>query len=59
MDPFDLERLAWQVQWAEYGRAGEIALTALAAFEIACQDLIGQAPGQPVWRLLGGAFRDR
>jgi galactonate dehydratase len=58
-DPFDVERLAWRVQWAEYGRAGEITQTALAAFDVACYDLIGQALGQPVWRLLGGLFRDR
>ncbi|MGH8835405.1 MAG: mandelate racemase/muconate lactonizing enzyme family protein [Actinomycetes bacterium] len=58
-DPFDVERLAWRVQWAEYGRAGEVTQTALAAFDVACYDLIGQAIGQPVWRLLGGLFRDR
>jgi galactonate dehydratase len=59
MDPFDTERLAWQFQWAEYGRAGEITQTALAAIDLACHDLMGQATGQPVWRLLGGRFRDR
>ena len=59
MDPFDVERLAWQVQWAEYGRAGEVTQTALATFDVACHDLIGQATGVPVWKLLGGRFRDR
>jgi len=59
MDPFDLERLAWRVQWEDYGRAGEITQTALAALDVACWDLVGQALGQPVWRLLGGRFRDR
>ena len=59
MDPFDLERLAWQTQWAEYGRAGEVTQTALATLDVACYDLIGQATGEPVWRLLGGRFRDR
>jgi galactonate dehydratase len=58
-DPFDVERLAWRAHWAEYGRAGEITQTALAALDVACYDLIGQATGQPVWRLLGGLFRDR
>ncbi|GAA1918330.1 mandelate racemase/muconate lactonizing enzyme family protein [Microbacterium aoyamense] len=57
-DPFDVERIAWGVQWTEYGRAGEVAQSALAAIDIACWDLIGQATGQPVWRLLGGRFRD-
>ena len=30
-DPFDVERLAWNVQRAEYGRPGEVAQSALAA----------------------------
>lgn len=57
-EPFDVERIAWGVLWKEYGRAGEVAQSALAAIDIACWDLIGQACGQPVWRLLGGRFRD-
>ncbi len=58
-DPFDVERLAWNVQRAEYGRAGEVAQSALAAFDVACWDLIGQSLGVPIWKLLGGRFRDR
>src|SRR6266540_2106200 len=58
-DPHDVERLAWNIQRAEYGRPGEIAQSALAVFEIACWDLMGQALGVPVWKLLGGCFRNR
>src|SRR2546428_6526062 len=58
-DPFDVERLAWNVQRAEYGRPGEITQSALAAFDVACWDLMGQSLGVPVWKLLGGRFRDR
>lgn len=58
-DPFDVERLAWRFHWEDYGRAGEVTQTALACFDQACYDLMGQALGEPVWRLLGGAFRDR
>src|SRR3954451_11786697 len=58
-DPFDVERLAWSVQRAEYGRLGEVTQSALAAFDVACWDLMGQALGVPVWKLLGGKFRDR
>jgi len=58
-DPFDVERLAWNVQRAEYGRPGEVTQSALAAFDIACWDLMGQSLGVPVWKLLGGQFRDR
>jgi galactonate dehydratase len=58
-NPFDVERLAWSVQRAEYGRAGEVAASALSVFDMACWDLIGQELDVPVWRLLGGRFRDR
>jgi galactonate dehydratase len=58
-DPFDVERLAWNVQRAEYGRPGEVTESALAAFDIACWDLMGQALGVPVWKLLGGCFHRR
>jgi galactonate dehydratase len=58
-DPFDVERLAWNVQRAEYGRAGEVTQSALAAFDVACWDLMGQSLGVPIWKLLGGRFRDR
>jgi galactonate dehydratase len=58
-DPFDVERLVWNIERAEYGRPGEITQSALAAFEIASWDIIGQALGVPVWKLLGGAFRSR
>jgi galactonate dehydratase len=57
-DPFDLERLAWRVQWEEYARLGEVPQTALALFDLACHDLIGQSLGVPVWKLLGGATRE-
>src|SRR4051794_1602128 len=37
-DPFDVERLSWNVQRAEYGRPGEVAQSALASFDVACWD---------------------
>ena len=58
-DPFDVERLAWNVQRAEYGRPGEVTQSTLAAFDMACWDLMGQSLGVPLWKLLGGRFRDR
>ena len=58
-DPFDVERLAWNVLRAEYGRAGEITQSTLAAFDVACWDLIGQTLGVPIWKLLGGRCHDR
>ena len=58
-DPFDAERLAWAIERLEYGRPSEHGQSALAAFDIASWDLIGQTLGVPVWKLLGGRFRDR
>ncbi|HET7220546.1 MAG TPA: mandelate racemase/muconate lactonizing enzyme family protein [Vicinamibacterales bacterium] len=58
-DPFDVELLAWKIQRSDYSRPGEVTQSALAAFDIACWDLKGQALGVPVWKLLGGRFRDR
>jgi galactonate dehydratase len=58
-DPFDREQLAFNIQRAEYGRPGEFTQSALAAFDIACWDLIGQELVVPIWKLLGGKYRDR
>jgi galactonate dehydratase len=58
-DPFDREMLAFNIQRAEYARPGEVTQSALAAFDIACWDLLGQALNVPVWKLLGGKYRER
>ena len=42
----------------DFGRTGTM-IEALSAVDIALWDLCGKARGQPVWALLGGAFRDR
>jgi gluconate/galactonate dehydratase len=33
--------------------------SALSAFDIACWDIVGKAHGEPIHRLLGGAFREQ
>jgi galactonate dehydratase len=58
-DPFEVEALVQRMVRLDYGRSGEIAMSALAVVEMACWDIIGQALGQPVHRLLGGAVRER
>ncbi|HEY3181554.1 MAG TPA: mandelate racemase/muconate lactonizing enzyme family protein [Gaiellaceae bacterium] len=58
-DPFDRETLTFNIQRREYGRPGEVTQSALAAFDIASWDLIGQELNVPVWKLLGGSYRDR
>ncbi len=58
-DPFEVERLVQRMFREDFGRAGELVMTGIALIEIACWDIVGQALGQPVYRLLGGALRDR
>ncbi|MBU3061965.1 mandelate racemase/muconate lactonizing enzyme family protein [Nocardia sp. NEAU-G5] len=58
-DPFEVESLVHRMMRLDYARAGEIAMSALAAVEIACWDIQGKALGVPVYRLLGGAVRER
>jgi galactonate dehydratase len=58
-DPFDVERLAWNIQRAEYDRPGEVSQSALACFDVACWDLMGQSLGVPIWKMLGGKFHER
>lgn len=58
-DPFDTEDLLQRMKYGDYGRAGEIVMSGIACVEMACWDIVGQALGQPVWRLLGGKVRDK
>ena len=58
-DPFCIEALVQRMYRGDYARAGEIAMSAIACVEVACWDIVGQALGQPVHRLLGGAVRER
>lgn len=58
-DPFEIERLTQTMFRGDFGRAGEIVMTAMALVETACWDIIGKSLNLPVYRLLGGAVRDR
>jgi galactonate dehydratase len=57
-DPFAIESLVQRMYRNDYARAGEIAMSAIATIEIACWDIMGQALGLPIYKLLGGAVRD-
>jgi glucarate dehydratase len=58
-DPFETERLRWQIgSPAEIKLFGNVNHT-FAAVEMACLDIQGQAIGRPVHDLLGGRVRDR
>jgi D-galactarolactone cycloisomerase len=59
-DPMQIEPL-WQrmyMRTRDYGMKGAV-LAAISGADIALWDLAGKALGQPVWRLLGGAHRER
>ncbi|APU12861.1 MULTISPECIES: mandelate racemase/muconate lactonizing enzyme family protein [Actinoalloteichus] len=58
-DPFDIESLVSRMYHNDFGRAGEIVMSGIAVIEMACWDIIGKALDQPVYRLLGGAVRDK
>lgn len=58
-DPFEVERLTHRMFREDFGRSGEVVMTGIALVEIACWDIMGKALGQPVYRLLGGAVRER
>ena len=55
-DPLNTERLWHKLYWlmCPRGQTG-YAAHAIAALDIALWDLKGQALGEPIWRLLGGA----
>jgi D-galactarolactone cycloisomerase len=59
-DPRDVEVL-WHRMYAhtrDFGGKGAM-IGAISAIDIALWDILGQSVGLPVWRLLGGAFRER
>jgi galactonate dehydratase len=58
-DAADIE-MHWQAmyRWPRW-RGGPILNSAISAVEIALWDILGQALGQPVWKLLGGKAREK
>ena len=58
-DPFNIEDLVLRITRDDFEVPGATEMTAIAIVEIACWDIIGKSLNQPVYRLLGGACRDR
>jgi L-rhamnonate dehydratase len=59
-DPFDVERL-WDIMWRStlyYGRKG-LVVHAISAVDLALWDIIGNALGLPVYKLLGGETKSK
>jgi galactonate dehydratase len=57
-DPTQIESLVYRLYRDDYMRPGQIQMSAIAALEVACWDILGKSLGQPIYRLLGGAVRD-
>lgn len=58
-DPTDIEYL-WQAMFrGPRYRGGPVLMGAIAAVDIALWDILGQALGVPIWKLLGGKARDK
>ncbi|MCY3788428.1 MAG: mandelate racemase/muconate lactonizing enzyme family protein, partial [Gemmatimonadetes bacterium] len=60
-DPRDVDALFEGIRRSYIFRGGMsgLAISALTGLEVALWDLAGKAQGVPVYRLLGGKFRDR
>jgi galactonate dehydratase len=59
-DPRDVERVWEKLRRRVFaGPQGGVFVIALSGIELALWDLAGKASGQPVYRLLGGKFRDK
>ena len=58
-DPFNIERITSRMLRDDFARAGETEMVGIALIELACWDIIGKATNQPLYRLLGGAVRDK
>jgi galactonate dehydratase len=58
-DPMEVEALVHRMFHNDFGRVGDVVSTGIALVEMACWDIMGKALSQPVYRLLGGAVRDR
>jgi galactonate dehydratase len=58
-DPFDIEALISKMMIGDFGRVGEITMSAVSIIEMACWDIMGKSLGLPCYRLMGGAVRDR
>ena len=58
-DAADIE-MHWQAmyRWPRW-RGGPILNSAISAVEIALWDILGQALGQPIWKVIGGKARER
>ena len=59
MDPFQVEMISQKLIRDVYSEGAQIHMCAVSAIEIALWDIIGKRVGLPIYKLLGGGYRDR
>jgi galactonate dehydratase len=58
-DPTRIEHLYQKLYRQSFWRVGVIGMSAISGIEQACWDILGKSLNVPVYKLLGGAVRDR
>jgi len=58
-DPFNIEQLVQRAFVDDFLRVNDITGAGIALVEMACWDIIGKKVGLPVYKLMGGAMRDK
>jgi galactonate dehydratase len=58
-DPRNIERIYQKMYRQSFFRMGIIGMSAISGMEQACWDIFGKSLGLPVYKLLGGAVRDK
>ncbi len=58
-DPTRIEHVFQKLYRQSFWRLGVIGMSAISGIEQACWDILGKSLGVPVYKLLGGAVRDR
>lgn len=59
MDPFQVETISQRLIRDVYSEGSQIHMSAVAAIEIACWDIIGKVCNQPVYNLWGGRCHEK
>ena len=59
MDPFQVETISQRLIRDVYSEGSQIHMSAVAAIEIACWDIIGKACSQPLYNLWGGRCHEK
>ena len=58
LDPFQIETIVQRMARDMYTEGGQIHMSAVAAVEVACWDIIGKVTGRPIYDLIGGRYHE-